>query len=113
MEVTLADKPIFSNNKFYKEALQGQEKEGSDFVPYKNKSHLFMYSKIGDTGVMLCGLVPKASIMSQADSIKNLTIVVALISIIVAVAIAIFISLGIDNAIKNIIAKLRVAAKET
>ncbi|CUH92787.1 methyl-accepting chemotaxis protein [Herbinix luporum] len=111
VEVTLADKPIFSNNKFYKEALQGQEKEGSDFVPYKNKSHLFMYSKIGDTGVMLCGLVPKASIMSQADSIKNLTIVVALISIIVAVAIAIFISLRIDNAIKNIIAKLRVAAK--
>lgn len=111
VEAYLSDEVIFTNQEFYHKAVNGEALEGSSLVQYNKEPYMFMYHKIGDTGSIICGLVPRESIMKQADSIKRITFVVALISIIVAVGIAIFISLGIDKTIKNIIMKLRIAAK--
>lgn len=111
VEVSLANEPVFTDNEFYHEAINGEASEGAKSVQYNKESYMFMYSKIGETGAMICGLVPKKSIMSQADSIKNMTLIVALISIIVAIGIAVIISSDIDKTIKSIISKLRIAAK--
>jgi len=103
--------PIFLNEAFYKEVVEGEDLKGYKEVNYNNQSYLFMYSKVGETGAILCGLVPKATIFKQVDSIKYITILIVLIAIVVAFATAAFFSSSIDKVIKNIISGLRVAAQ--
>lgn len=102
---------IFSEQSFYKQALEKEDAQGSEYVKLKGKSYLFMYSKVGKTGAMICALMPKSTITSQADNIKNMTVLIVIIACIIAVSIGAFISTGIDKTIKGIIAKLKYAAK--
>lgn len=110
LEALKAEK-IFLNNEFYKETLTQEAKSGSKYVDYKGETYLFMYSKIGKTGATLCALMPKSTITSQADDIKNITIIIVIIACILAVSIAAWLSTGIDRTIKGIIGKLKIAAK--
>lgn len=110
IEALKAEK-IFVNEDFYKEAMAQEENSGSRFVEYKGATYLFMYSKIGETGATLCALMPQSTITSQADDIKNITIVIVIIACILAVLIAAWLSMGIDKTIKGIIGKLKLAAK--
>jgi methyl-accepting chemotaxis protein len=102
---------IFTNEEFYQNAVNSDKQNDSAYVNYHGKTYLFMYSKIGGTGSMLCALMPKTVINSQANNIKNITIIIVAIAIIVAIGIAIMISQGIDKTIKEIILKLKEAAK--
>jgi methyl-accepting chemotaxis protein len=101
----------FTEETFYQEAVKASESSGSDYVEYKGSKYLFMYSKIGDTGVMLCGLMPKSTITSQADSIRTLTVIIVIIACIIALLIAVLLSMGIDRTIRGINSKLKEAAK--
>jgi methyl-accepting chemotaxis protein len=96
---------------FYKKALASKEENGSEYVNYNGESYLFMYSKIGTTGTMLCALMPKATITKQADGIKSITIIIVILAIIAAAAIGLFILTSIHGAIKGIITGLKKAAK--
>ncbi len=102
---------VFSDKDFYKKIAASDGKEGADYVKYKGKEHLFVYSKIGKTGAMICAMIPKSTILSQADSIKKVTIIVVIIACIIAVLIGVLISNGIDKTIKGIISKLKKAAQ--
>jgi methyl-accepting chemotaxis protein len=110
LEALKAEK-IFINETFFQEALVAKEESGSKYVEYKGDTYLFMYSKIGETGATLCALMPKSTITSQADSIKNITVLIVIIACILAVLIAAWLSMGIDKTIKGIIGKLKLAAK--
>lgn len=102
---------IFTNQEFYEKAAASVETDGSFYVKYQGKSHLFLYSKIGNSGEMICALVPKNTILSQADDIRQVTFVIVIIACMIAVSIALFISNGIDKTIKHIINKLMKAAR--
>ncbi len=102
--------PVFLNETFYQEALASEEASGSKFVDYKGESYLFMYSKIGETGSTLCALMPKATINSQADSIKQVTYIIVILAIIVAIAIAFLLSTTITRTIQGINKTLQKAA---
>jgi methyl-accepting chemotaxis protein len=109
--VALKAEKIFLNEEFYKEVVAQEAKSGFKYVEYKGATYLFMYSKIGETGATLCALMPKSTITSQADDIKNITILIVIIACILAVSIAAWLSTGIDRTIKGIISKLKLAAK--
>lgn len=110
-EANLSEEMVFTDKGFYQKAVESEEDEGYSTVKYNDKDYMFIYYKIGDTGAMLCAMIPRETILKQADSIKSITILIAVIAIVAAVGIAVFISLGIDMAIRNIISKLRIAAK--
>ena len=101
---------IFSDKDFYKNAMASDAVDGASYVKYNAKEYLFMYSKIGDTGSMICAIIPKSTILSQADSIKNFTAIIVILACIIAVLTGLFISIGIDKTINIIIAKLKKAA---
>lgn len=101
---------IFTNHEFYQKAVTSVDKEKAFYVKYLGKSYLFLYSKIGDSGEMICALVPKSTILSQADNIKLITFVIVFTACVIAITIAAFISNGIDKIIKNMINKLKKAA---
>jgi methyl-accepting chemotaxis protein len=101
----------FSEQTYYQNALANDAAQGSEYVKVNGKSYLFMYSKIGNSGAMICALIPKATITGQADGIKRITVILVILACIVAVATGVIISTGIDKTIKSIISGLRKAAK--
>jgi methyl-accepting chemotaxis protein len=112
-EITLVsqEEVVFYDEKFYRNAIDAKDITGSDYVDYKGQDYLFMYSKIGNTGALICALIPKETITNQAEGIKQVTIVIVIIACIMAVLTGIGISNGIDKTIKEIIAGLKKAAK--
>jgi methyl-accepting chemotaxis protein len=60
---------------------------------------------------MICALIPKGTITNQASGIKQITVIIVILACIIAVLIGVGISTGIDRTIKEIIDKLREAAK--
>jgi Methyl-accepting chemotaxis protein len=106
-----SDKTIFSDKAFYKKALESKDASGSRYVDYNGQKYLFMYSNVGETGAMVCALMPKSTIVKQADGIKNVTVIIVIIACIVAFLIVAFLSTGIDKTIKSIISKLKLASK--
>ncbi len=106
----IGTEPVFLNETFYQEALNSEEISGSKFVNYRGASYLFMYSKIGETGSILCALMPKATIISQADSIKMVTYIIVILAIIVAIAISFLLSTTISRTIQSINRSLQKAA---
>ena len=105
------DEFIFNEQTYFQNALAGEEAQGSEYVKIKGKTYLFMYSKIGDSGAMICALIPKATITGQADGIKRITVILVILACIIAVATGVTILTGIDKTIKSVIAGLRRAAK--
>lgn len=92
----------FSLKSFFQDSLKKEEASGSEYVEYKSQDYLYLYSKIGGTGITLCSMVPKANIMKQADDIKNITMIIVVIACIVAVTIGMLMSGGISNSLKKI-----------
>jgi len=104
------DEILFGDQEFYHKAMESEDIEGASFETVNGKSYLFMYSKIGSTGAMICSLIPKATINSQANDIRQMTILIVIIACIIAIFIGIVISTGIDKTIKGIISGLKKAA---
>ncbi len=104
-------KAIFTGEEFYKKTIESEKEKDSLYVKYKGETYLFMYAKIGKTGVTICALMPKNIIASQADNIFKVTIIIVAIAIVVAIGIAVIISQGITKTIRGIIKRLKEAAR--
>lgn len=107
----ISNENIFTDTDFFKEVLASDSTGGSEYVSFQNSKYLFMYSKIGDSNSVLCSLIPRKAITSQADSIKLITLIIVIITSIISITTGFFISKGIDGTIKMIISKLKDAAK--
>lgn len=92
---------------YYSWSVDSEEDFNEKYVEYNKQDYLYMYSKIGDTGMMLCGLVPKSSFMEQAGEIRATTFIIVVIASILAVTIGLFIAGGIGKSMKKINRKLQ------
>jgi methyl-accepting chemotaxis protein len=106
-----ANEIVFTGESFYQDALASEETSGSDNVSYRGEQYLFFFSKIGDTGAMLCSLMPLSVINSQADNIKQTTVIIVIIACIIAILMALMLSTSVNNTLGNINSALRRAAK--
>jgi methyl-accepting chemotaxis protein len=93
---------VFTNLSYYKEASQSETISKSSYEQYNNEEYLYLYTKIGETGAILCSLVPKATILKQVDSIKIITLVIVVIASIIAVTTGLLVSLGITRSLSSI-----------
>lgn len=110
-ETISSDKEVFTNQEFYKKIVASEEMNGAFYIDYQGEQQLFMYSKVGSTGAVIGALIPKSTISSKADSIRQITVIVVIIACIAAVLTGLIISFGIDKTIKHIISKLEKASK--
>lgn len=102
---------IFAGQDFYQKMIDSEEADGAFYINYQGKDQLFMYSKIGESGAAICAMIPKSTILSKANSIRSITIIIVIIACIAAVITGFVISYGIDRTIKYIISKLKKASK--
>ncbi|MDF2586213.1 MAG: methyl-accepting chemotaxis sensory transducer [Anaerocolumna sp.] len=92
----------FIASTFYQESLQNSQFSGSDYVKHNSEDYLYVYSKIGNTGITLCGLVPKSSFTEEANDIRFMTFILVLIACVIALTLGTAISSGIVKCIKSI-----------
>ncbi|MGB8454641.1 MAG: methyl-accepting chemotaxis protein [Anaerocolumna sp.] len=92
----------FITQSYFQDSMKSEDTAGSEYVKYKSQDYLYLYSKIGTTGVTICGLVPKASFMKQANDIKNITLILVAIACLTAVSIGTYLSGGIGRSLKSI-----------
>ena len=91
---------------FYQECVEeciaAGETVGNKEVVFRGQEYLFIYSWGEDTGAVICMLVPRATIMGQADQIKAITIVMVVLAILLAGIIGIIITISIRSNMKRI-----------
>lgn len=102
---------LFTKADFYKEALKSGKNNGSDYVSYDGGSYLFVYKAVGDTGSLVCALIPKGEILKKVQPLKILNIVFILVASILAIIIGCVIAMGIGRAIRRLMVSISKAAK--
>lgn len=98
-----AGRVYFADKDFYTQALESESESGYSYVKYDGKSQLFIYSKAGNEGFMVCALVPRSVIVAQAGGIKFITITMIIIALIGAIIIGGIMAADIGNVIKKVI----------
>lgn len=92
---------IFSSISYSQEITTGTKTDGYEEIEYKQESYLFVYSRIEDTGVIICSLIPKSTVLARVAHIKNATVLVVIIACVVAVIIGLGMSIGISKDISS------------
>lgn len=101
---------VFSDCEFYTKAYE-QKEAGDSYVTYNGERYLFSYVPIGETQLMLCVLVPQKTILSTANSIRTLTIVMVIIAAIIALVIGMVISGGISSEVRKLAHSMELVAQ--
>lgn len=104
-------KDVFSSSNFYQKAVEDEATEGFSYQDYNGESYLYLYSKVGNSGAMVCALVPKTEILKQPSAIKNLSIVFISFACLIAVILGTMIAGGIGNAINKLVKSISLAAR--
>lgn len=106
--VRVKDKIVFADKDFFQ-----AKGEGTDIqeVIYEGEQYLFFHNTSSKTGATVCGLVPVHVMTSQAEAIKQLTMVGVLISSIIVIFIGVWIASGIRKNMRSISGSLKVVAQ--
>lgn len=102
---------LISAQNYYQEGLNKEDGLYSDYISYQGEDYLYLMSSSSNRSFSICALVPKASVMSGANSIKNITTPMVAVAAILAFLVGGYISVVIGNNIKKIVNKLQLVSK--
>ena len=102
---------IFNESQFYKESVASEETSGYSYERFGDKDYLYLYSKVGDSGAIVCALVPESTIIKQANDIKTLSVIFVSLACIFALLLGTAMAGGIGNAISKLMKSITLAAK--
>lgn len=105
------DDRIITSGNAYQKMQQSIDKSGSFNLIYKGKEYWMCYYYIGDIGNSVIGLIPKATMLEQANDIKTNTIMIVIVLTVIMAAIATLISFSIGKNIQNIMKGVQQASK--
>ena len=100
----------FVGSDFYEKACDKKD-GGSAYVQSNGQSYLFTYEPVAKTGMMLCTLIPKTTILSAAASIRNLTVLLVLIASVIALLIGSVIAKNIGKEVNTLTSSLQKVAE--
>lgn len=106
-EVVSNDEFSFVNQSYYTSAMADTAATVIEYVTYKNKQYLFMVTKSVNNGSAVCAMVPVSMVNAGANTIKNITFFVVIVSVVIAVAVVVLIIMGITSTITQISNKLK------
>lgn len=107
----ISDVHVFTDLDAYKKISSGKSTDKSLNVKYNGKDYKFIYSKVGDSGALVCVMIPSSYLMKQANSIKKITMMLVILAAILAVAVGVLITQNFSGAITNIINTLSLASE--
>ena len=94
---------VFTTLPCFSDAVAGEQSEGFvENIAFRGEQYCFIYSKVGeDTGVMICGLVPRAALVKDAYAIAKIIVLIVLIAVVIAILVATFLTGGIVKEINR------------
>lgn len=96
----LSDTVYFVGNSFFEDTRDTQEAYTKQ-VKVNGKTYVYMISPIGQTGAVVCALIPKRVLLAQANTIKYVTIVFVILAGLAALATGLGISMGISSTVRS------------
>ena len=84
---------------------------GTDYVRYKGKPYLYLYTPLEGQEAMVCALIPSKMITKQADEMLTITVTLVVIASFIAIFIGTIFASGISKAITKAINILNKTAK--
>lgn len=86
----------------YFEEIKGATEAGvKEGVEVDGEKYVYIYTPIGDTGAMVCSLIPQSNMVGEINTIKYITLAMVVISAVIALVIGLFISTGIGSTVKS------------
>lgn len=76
--------------------------KANQFVTYQGTKYLLVYTDIGETGLRIASIIPRANIISKISFIRTLTILFIVAAVLLALLIGGGFSMGISKEVKNI-----------
>lgn len=111
-EITSKEEEVLiSTQNYYQEGLKKEDGLYSDYVSYQGEDYLYLMSRSANNSFSVCALVPKASVMSGANSIRNITTPMVAVAAILAFLVGCYISIVIGTNIKKIVNKLQLVSE--
>lgn len=102
---------IITSGGAYQEMQQSVDKSGSFSLIYREMPYWMCYYYVGDIGNSIVGLIPRATMLEQANGIKvNTIIIVAILTGMMAIM-ATLIALNISKNIRNIMVNVEKASR--
>lgn len=95
------EEPVFGSTDFYSNTKEA-DSIGSMDVVWEGKSYLYLYAPLSKSGIMLCALIPRTNIITEVESIRNLTLGIVILAVLIALATCTLISGGISKAVRII-----------
>ncbi len=71
---------VFKDMECFQRALEDRTDSGYLETEWNNQTQLFAYSKIGTTGAMVCSMIPEQNITGQVQQIKQITIMITIVT---------------------------------
>lgn len=96
-----AEETIFTELSCYVDSYLSEELSGFYITEYQGGTCYFLYSKNKDNTYMICGLVPEAVVIKQADHIKDVTVLLVVLACIAAALTGILLSWRIGKNMKR------------
>lgn len=103
------DTSIFLDNKVFDKSNTEVAKSGT-YVKWNNKTYLYTTAQVGDTGLVICSLIPQAIILESAREIKHVTVILVLAACIIALFIGNRIAKLLSKEVKNLTKAMQVVS---
>lgn len=87
-----------------------EARTGYQYVEHLDESYLFVYSRVGDAGALVCALIPRDVIVADAQAIRNVTLLTVVMGGVIALLIGTIIARGIEKVIGKMQHALSLAA---
>lgn len=91
--------PLFAGNTLLPE--EASQEVVSEYVQANGQSQLLVSAPVGKTGMKVCVLVPKSTILAEVSSIRSITVIVVILASLLAVVCGFWFSKGISSALKS------------
>lgn len=95
---------------FYASIVNAESESGSFTHKYQGEENLVLYSRVGETGYVLVGLIPTRNFVASANAIKVTTVLLTIIAASVAIAIGLILAWSMGKALKRLIEASQKAA---
>lgn len=100
----------FVDQSYYTEAMADNAAVVIEYVEYAGKDYLFMVSKSYKNGSAICAMVPVSMVRASADMIRNITVLIMIVSCVIALLVGVLIIIGISSTIGQISNKLKLVS---
>jgi len=97
----LAERTYFVGQSYFEEIKGTTEAGVRDDIEIDGEKYVYLYTPVGETGAMVCALIPQSNMVGEINTIKYVTVAMVVMSAVIALVIGLAIATGIGSTVKS------------